>query len=99
MNTKKLIVAQYVPTKLFKNIRLHTAVCFDDMNLVAVTGPAGDKESLAYAQLFAAAPELLEALKAIVDQIDQADLPVTLAEYRDFPQVKKARAAIAKAMA
>ena len=60
---RKLSVGQYVSTPEFKSIQNHSCVCFeDDLGLLAVTGPADDKESQSYADLFAAAPELLDAI-------------------------------------
>lgn len=63
---RKLEVALYTPTVGFQRIREHVAVCYaDDHGLVALTGSADEEveESKRYANLFAAAPELLEALK------------------------------------
>ena len=59
-------------------------------SIVFVNGHRG-KEAAANARLIAAAPELLEALKEIVDAADGAGW-----EQLD-PSFKKARAAIAKA--
>jgi hypothetical protein len=50
-----------------------------------------DAETLANAQLIAAAPELLEALRGLVQNI------VTIAIYQDLPEFSAARAAIRKA--
>jgi hypothetical protein len=64
---RKLTTGKYETTDFFARITSHVAVCFDDDGgLVAVTGPTGgDPENEAYARLFAAAPDLLEALEAI----------------------------------
>ena len=86
---KHLNVGVYEATDAFRSIEQHSCVCFDDMGLVAVTGPAEDKEAQAYADLFAAAPELLEALQAFVDY--------HATDYEDIPEMEKALAAIAKA--
>jgi hypothetical protein len=63
---KHLNFGVYKTTESFKAIKEHSCVCFDDMTLVAVTGPAEDKESQKYSELFAAAPDLLKALKSAV---------------------------------
>ena len=53
----------YDATPAFKAIEQHSCVCYvDDMGLVAVTGKAGDKESENYAEMFALAPEMIDAL-------------------------------------
>lgn len=44
-------------------------------------------------------PKLLEALESVLKELDEADIPITLQEYKSFPRVKKLRAAIAKAKA
>lgn len=57
-------VGQYEPTESFKSIKNHSCVCRKaDMGLIAVVGPAEDVESQKQADLFAAAPEMLEMLK------------------------------------
>jgi hypothetical protein len=86
---KHLNVGVYEATDAFRSIEKHSCVCFDDMGLVAVTGPAEDKEAQKYADLFAAAPELLAALEAFVEYHET--------DYLDIPEVEQARAAIAKA--
>lgn len=59
-------VGQYTPSENFKQIANHSCVCRkDDMGLIAITGPAEDLESQKMADLFAAAPEMLEALKEL----------------------------------
>jgi hypothetical protein len=67
METKHLNFGVYEATDAFRAIQQHSCVCFDDLGLVAVTGPAEDKEAQEYAELFAAAPDLLKALVAICD--------------------------------
>lgn len=58
----------YIPTNNFRNISEHAAVMdAQTKGLVAVTGPADDVPSLAVAQLFAAAPELLITLQETVN--------------------------------
>jgi len=66
-------VGQYTPTEAFKAISNHSCVCRkDDMSLIALFGPAEDRESQKMADLFAAAPEMLEALKEAEDEIQAA---------------------------
>lgn len=60
---KHLNAGVYEVTDAFRAIEQHACVCFDDMGLVAVTGRADDEESQKYADLFAAAPEMLERLE------------------------------------
>ena len=60
MNKKHLNYGVYETTDSFRAIEKHSCVCFDDMGLVAVTGPAEDKEAQEYAELFAKAPEMAE---------------------------------------
>lgn len=64
---KHLNVGIYEATDAFRSIKQHSCVCFDDMGLVAVTGPAEDKEAQKYADLFSAAPDLLSALTELRD--------------------------------
>lgn len=57
-----LAVGVYEATENFRGIEQHACVCCtEDQLLIAVTGPAGDRESEWHADLFAAAPELLAA--------------------------------------
>lgn len=53
----------YRPTDAFHSIKEHVGVMRPDGSLVAICGPTGDTASEADALLYAAAPELLEALK------------------------------------
>lgn len=63
-------VGQYTPSDTFKAIANHSCVCRKcDMGLVAITGPADDRESQRMADLFAAAPALLVAAKGFVEYI------------------------------
>lgn len=62
------------------------------MVAIATTGVGMKEETLANARLIAAAPELLEALKDVLDKI-----PLTDSGYFETPTARKARAAIAKA--
>jgi hypothetical protein len=89
MNNKHLNFGVYKTTDSFRSIKEHSCVCFDDMTLVAVTGPADDKDSQKYAELFAASPDLLKALEDLVDYHST--------DYDEIPEVKLARVAIAKA--
>jgi len=66
-----LKVGQYTPTQCFKDIPNMACVCFEDLGLVAVTGPADDQESQEYAELFAAAPRMYAGLKAIITRCDE----------------------------
>jgi hypothetical protein len=91
MNNKHLNFGVYEATDNFRAIQQHSCVCFDDMGLVAVTGPAEDKESQEYAQLFAAAPDLLTALENIMVSAELKG--VKFSAYL----VKQARDAISKA--
>lgn len=66
IRSRKLAFGVYPATAEFRKIENHSCVCYeDDLGLVAVTGPAGDEESEKYAELFAAAPEMLEALETM----------------------------------
>ncbi len=85
-----LAVGYYTPTTKFLQIPEHTAVMdAETRGLVAVTGPAHDPESHAYAQLFAAAPELLEAATFAVKVIKQ-NQPVELSEFIAIDKLKRA---------
>lgn len=72
MNANKWVkenwtVGQYTPTENFKAITNHSCVCRkDNMDLIAVVGPAECLESQKQADLITAAPELLEALDRFV---------------------------------
>lgn len=75
MNThfdRPLSVGTYQATESFRAITQHECVCFaDDGGLVALTGPAGEAESAAYAKLFAAAPNQNKALEALINFIEK----------------------------
>lgn len=79
---EKLAVGCYVPTEEFREIVEHTAVYRPDAanpewgQLVAVTGPYGDAESERDARLFAKAPEMLCALRDVLNAGDIYDWDV-----------------------
>lgn len=68
--SESLVVMEYTTTPRFRQIERHTAVARADGSLVAVTGPAGDAESEAYARRFAASSDLLVACKAFLSWYD-----------------------------
>ena len=72
--SKHLNFGVYKTTENFRKIEQHSCVCFDDMALVAVTGPANDEESQRYAELFAAAPELLNMLELAIRYLEHPDI-------------------------
>lgn len=73
-----LAVGFYVPTEAFREIEEHAAVMLEgDGDLIAICGPSNDPVSIADATLYAAAPDLLDALR------DAYPLAITwAAEYR-----------------
>mgnify|MGYP001287945381 CR=1 FL=1 len=63
----------YEATPAFREIKMHSCVCFgDDLGVVAVTGPAGSESSQAYAELFANAPLTAEHLKKAQELLRKA---------------------------
>jgi hypothetical protein len=65
MSKHTWVIGTYKPTKNFASIPEHACVCEEDTGaLIALTGPVNDLKSQDQAALFAAAPELLEALYA-----------------------------------
>ena len=63
---RPLAVGYYTPTQNFLEIPEHVAVMDAETGaLIAVTGPIGDAESRAYAEMFAAAGEI----PAVVDRM------------------------------
>lgn len=85
----------YKPTPAFNSAPEHIAVCFDDdSTLVAVTGYADDPEnvaeSIAYARLFAAAPELLDLLEKITTLTDNEVMDKSNALRKIIPAARKA---------
>ena len=70
-NPVNLQVGQYTPTDEFKSIPNMSCVCFENLDLIAVTGPADDQESQEYAELFRAAPGMYKALKDIIEMCDE----------------------------
>ena len=73
---KDWTVGQYEPTDSFKNIKNHSCVCDQDKGLIALTGPADDKESQQLADLFAVAPDMLNALKHVREQMPHIETGV-----------------------
>jgi hypothetical protein len=67
---QKWTVGQYAPTETFKQIANHSCVCRPDLGLVAITGPADCEESQMQSDLFAAAPEMLEALEFAYSELN-----------------------------
>ncbi len=64
----KFAAGFYQATEAFRRIDEHAAVMDSHTNeLIAVTGPASDPEAVAVARLFAAAPALLAAGRAVLD--------------------------------
>ncbi len=86
----KLDTGYYQPSKEFLAIAEHTAVMDAKTRaLIAVTGPSNDAESEAYARLFAASPQLLEAAQFALKVI-KANQPVELSEFLAIEKLKKA---------
>lgn len=70
-SNRELAFGVYEATPAFRSIEQHSCVCYaDDMGLVAVTGPADDKESQEYAELFAQAPAMKKALEEVTAIIE-----------------------------
>ncbi len=86
IKTRKLAYGVYEATPALAEVLQHSCVCYaDDKGLVAVTGPAGDEEGEKYAELFAAAPEMLEALETMNrfwTDPDFDDISVCIAKVR-----------------
>lgn len=61
----------YETTETFRSVPQHACVCRPDLELVAVTGPAGDPESEAWAELFSHAPAMLRMLKRAWSVLDE----------------------------
>jgi len=68
--TRKVTVGQYTPSAPFKAINNHSCVCYaDDMGLVALTGPAEDKDSQDLADFFVTACNAHEDLVKAISKI------------------------------
>jgi hypothetical protein len=93
---KHLNFGVYKTTETFRAIENHCAICFDDMTLVAVTGPAEDLESKQYAELFVAAPKMLEILRTIISNYDNGDFTVICNETKKPANFLTARLLISK---
>jgi len=94
MLNRPLAAGYYDTTDSFRAIPHHCCVYFeDDDTLVAVTGPAHDQESQAYAQLFAAAPALMTLAEEIAAWLIAPDTSQETLTYF----ANKSRAAIAQA--
>lgn len=92
-------VGQYEPTESFKSIKNHSCVCRKgDMGLIAVTGPAEDVESQKQADLFAAAPKLLEACGEALGVLNEPGI-MDVDEWKEWRKrtIKSLIKAIAKA--
>jgi hypothetical protein len=94
---KHLNYGVYETTETFKSIKQHSCVCFDDMSLVAVTGPAEDEESQKYAQLFAQAPALLRELDNAVTLLEAVRRGETIPPALLVNQIDRAHSFIRKA--
>lgn len=95
----KLEVGFYSTTDAFRAIDQHVAVMRADCSLVAVTGPStgkGAMEAIKFAQLFAAAPQLLEACEDAVEEL-KADENYVGENGGEADFLVALRAAIAKA--
>jgi hypothetical protein len=71
---EQLYFGVYETTETFRSIQQHSCVCFLDGTLVAVTGPAEDRDSQKYAELFHAAPAMLKALEDVRQYYVENDL-------------------------
>jgi len=92
----KLEVGYYQPSKGFVSIPEHTAVMDSrTLSLIAVTGPAHDAESEAYARLFAASPQLLMAARFALSVL-KANNPVQRSEFLAIDKLNEAIAVTAK---
>ena len=65
-------VGQYSLSEAFKSHENHSCVCKPDLGLIAVTGPADDRESQMQSDLFAAAPKMLQALREVLSVCDDS---------------------------
>lgn len=95
-------VGVYEATDNFRSITQHACICdHDTLALIAVTGPATDKQSQADARLMAAAPDLLAALEAVLQGFEHGDFRRTHPRQADsdpyHPALVAANAAIRKA--
>lgn len=96
---RPLTTGVYLPSQAFLTLPAHTAVCDATTGaLIAVTGPAHDPESLAYATLFAQAAKLRALLGVCAEYIEEhwaddpanapwfmADVRVALADSQVLP--------------
>lgn len=90
----KLEVGYYKPSRQFNLIREHTAVMDGKtLALIAVTGPAHDAESEAYARLFAASHQLLMAARFALSVL-KANNPVERSEFLAIEKLTEAIAAV-----
>lgn len=98
---KKLEASKYEATDEFRAIDWHACVMDETGGLIAATGPAGDAESERMARLFAAAPDLLDALQAILKGFVDGEIKWAKPRRSDsdpyHPANVKLMAALAKA--
>lgn len=93
-------VGVYNATDNFRSIEQHSCVCDPEtMALIAVTGPAHDRQSQVDADLIATAPELLEACERAEQTIRNLGNGFLSGDAKEIAinEANNLRAAIAKA--
>lgn len=87
-----LTVGAYTPTPAFRSIPAMVVVADVSRRVVATCGPLGDPQSHADARLYAAAPELLEALATLRAAVAATDYVEHGCPCPDCVEINKALA-------
>ena len=77
----KLMHGNYNATTAFRSIDSHACVCYENGELVAVTGRADDRLSHVYAALFAYLPDMLIHINELSNEVNES-VPLSILQFK-----------------